>query len=121
MQPIDDDELPIEGDSDDDDISDYLQQLQKDQSDDDYQDLEGAPTPNNQGIEGATNNSSNGIGTLPPSDQSEVGPGDNVIRPTSNSHEHEINDLNEHELINANKLNNRTSVNGLPESESSNG
>jgi len=46
MQPIDDDELPIEGDSDDDDILDYLQQLQKDQSDDDCQDSEGAPTPN---------------------------------------------------------------------------
>jgi len=121
MQPIDDDELPIEGDSDDDDISDYLQQLQKDQSDDYYQDSEGAPTPNNQGVEGATNNSGNGIGTLPSSDQSEAGPGDNVIRPTSNSHEHEINNSNEHELIDANKLNNRTSANGLPESESSNG
>jgi len=59
MPSIDDNELPIKGDSDDDNIADLLSQLQTDQSDDGNQVSEGATTPNRQGVEGVSDNSEN--------------------------------------------------------------
>ncbi len=76
MLSIDNNELPIEGDSGDDNIADLLGQLQADQSDGGNQALEGATTSNRQGVKGVldntkntnnTNNTGNGLVTNFPS------------------------------------------------------
>ncbi len=76
MLSIDNNELPIEGDSGDDNIADLLGQLQADQSDGGNQASEGVTTSNRQGVEGVldntentnnTNNTGNGLVTNFPS------------------------------------------------------